>query len=79
MAETEVHRDPMLDLIKTLERYYVNNLMICVSGNMMMYYADGNKRKHQSPDVFVTLSIPKQKPSHEINSLEPWPWPRVLD
>jgi Uma2 family endonuclease len=32
---------------------------VYVSGNMMMYYVPGDKRRHISPDVFVTFGIPK--------------------
>jgi Uma2 family endonuclease len=61
MAETEVHRDLMLDLIRTLEIHYRADPMVCVSGNLMMFYEEGNKRKHLSPDVFVVRGIIKRQ------------------
>jgi Uma2 family endonuclease len=60
MAETEVHRDNMLDLIQTLKGYFAAEPMICVSGNMLMFYEEGNRRKHVSPDVFVVRGIEKR-------------------
>jgi Uma2 family endonuclease len=60
MAETTVHRDAMMDLIRTLEDYYSGEPMVYVSGNMLMFYEEGNRRKHLAPDVFVTLGIAKQ-------------------
>ena len=61
MAETEIHRDDMMDLIRTLQHHYAHVPMVCVSGNMLMYYEEGNRRKHLSPDVFVVRGIPKKE------------------
>lgn len=61
MAETEIHRDLMMDLIRTLQHRYANDPQVCVSGNLMMYYEEGNKRRHLSPDVFVVFGIPKRE------------------
>ena len=60
MAETEIHRDDMVDLIQTLKAHFVAEPMICVSGNMLMFYEEGNRRKHVSPDVFVVRGIEKK-------------------
>jgi Uma2 family endonuclease len=59
MAETPIHRDVMLDLIVMLKAYYASHPDVYVSGNMMMYYIEGNSDRSVSPDVFVTLGIPK--------------------
>src|SRR5439155_8814108 len=32
-----------------------------VSGNLLLYYVPGNKRKHVAPDVFVVRGVSKQK------------------
>ena len=60
MAETPLHRDVMIDLIRTLEGYYAGDPMTYVSGNMLMFFEEGNRRRHLSPDVFVTRGIPKK-------------------
>jgi Uma2 family endonuclease len=60
MAETEVHRDVMFDLIRTLEHYYADDPTTCVSGNLLMFYEPGNKRRHLSPDVFVAHGVPRR-------------------
>ena len=60
MAETEIHRNDMVDLIQTLKDHFVAEPMICVSGNMLMFYEEGNRRKHVSPDVFVVRGIEKK-------------------
>jgi len=70
MAETEIHRDLMLDLIKTLDAHFAADPMVCVSGNLMMFYEEGNKRKHISPDVFVVRGIPKKLREYYLTWLE---------
>jgi Uma2 family endonuclease len=60
MAETEIHRDDIVDLIQTLKDHFVAEPMICISGNMLMFYEEGNRRKHVSPDVFVVRGIEKK-------------------
>jgi Uma2 family endonuclease len=57
MAETDIHRDDMVDLIQTLKHYFVAEPMIYVSGNLLMFYEEGNRRKHVSPDVFVVRDV----------------------
>ena len=59
MAETPIHRDVMTDLIAMLNAYFADEPKVYVSGNMMMYYVEGNADKSVSPDVFVTRDIPK--------------------
>ncbi len=60
MAETEYHRDLMMDLIRTLQAHFAAVERICVSGNMLLFYEKGNKRKHVSPDVFVVRGVEKR-------------------
>jgi Uma2 family endonuclease len=59
MAETDVHRTLMMDLIRTLEAYYQADPNVYVSGNLLLFYEEGNKRKHLSPDVFVVRGVAK--------------------
>lgn len=65
MAETPLHRRIINDLIMVLQAWFLSNTRVYVSGNMMLYYAPGNRRKFVSPDVQVTLGIPKE-PEREI-------------
>lgn len=57
MAETDYHRDLMLDLIETLKWWYAADPQVYVSGNLLVFYEKGNKRKHVSPDVFVVRGV----------------------
>ena len=61
MAETDWHRDLMTTLIAILKMWYAKVRRVYVSGNLLLYYVRGNKRKHVSPDVFVVRGVSKQK------------------
>ncbi len=61
MAETDRHRDLMIDFIQMLKHYYRNENDVYVSGNLLMYYEEGNPRKSISPDVFVVFGVAKKQ------------------
>jgi Uma2 family endonuclease len=61
MAETDYHRDLMFDLIKMLDAFFANDKKVYVSGNLLIYYVPGNRRRHLSPDVFVVKGVKKKK------------------
>jgi Uma2 family endonuclease len=61
MAETDRHRDLMVDLIKVLQLFYALVPDVYVSGNLLLFYERGNKRRHVSPDVFVSRKVPKRE------------------
>jgi Uma2 family endonuclease len=60
VGETPVHRDNLFDLIAMLRAWYEHDPQAYVSGNMFMYYVEGDGRKHVSPDVFVARGVPKK-------------------
>jgi Uma2 family endonuclease len=59
MAETDWHRDLMAILIETLKIYYAAQPRVYVSGNLLLFYERGNRRRHVSPDVFVVKGVAK--------------------
>jgi Uma2 family endonuclease len=59
MAETDLHRELMVTLIKILQARFAPDPQIYVSGNLLVFYERGNKRRHLSPDVFVVRGVPK--------------------
>ena len=61
MAETDWHRILMIDLIQTLENWFAGDPKVYVSGNLLMFYVPGDRRRHLSPDVFVVKGVPKRK------------------
>src|SRR4051812_8090212 len=62
MAETDVHRQDMMDLITTLQDRFAAEPNVYVTGNLLLYYEEGNRRKHVSPDDFVAFGVPKEPP-----------------
>ncbi len=62
MAETDLHRQDMVDLIETLQDHFAGDPQVYVTGNLLLYYEEGNPRKHVSPDVFVVHGVPKLPP-----------------
>jgi Uma2 family endonuclease len=59
MGETDLHRNKMQDLIATLEDHFARDPNVYVSGNLLVFYERGDKRKHVSPDVFVVRGVSK--------------------
>ena len=59
MAETDLHRELMFELIYTLQDWYADDPNTYVSGNLLLFYESGNKRRHLSPDCFVVKGVPK--------------------
>ena len=57
MAETDTHRDLMTALIETLKAFYAAEPLVYVSGNLLLCYEEGNRRRHVSPDVFVVRGV----------------------
>ncbi len=68
MAETDIHRDQMFDLITTLKEFYRDAPDVYVSGNLFIYYEEGNIYKRVAPDVFVVKGVPK----HERRTYRVW-------
>ena len=61
-AETQLHGQDMMDLIYTLQDRFAADPDVYVWGNLLLFYEEGNRRKHVSPDVFLVRGIPKLPP-----------------
>jgi Uma2 family endonuclease len=61
MAETDWHRILMIDLIQTLDGWFAKDSNVYVSGNLLMFYVEGDRRRHLSPNVFVAKGVTKHK------------------
>jgi Uma2 family endonuclease len=59
MAESDVHRKEILDLIAALERRYRDAPDVYVAGNLFLYYRQGDPRAVVAPDVFLARGVPK--------------------
>ena len=60
MAETDRHRKLMMDFIQMFEHHFREANNIYVSGNLLIYYEEGNPRKSIAPDVFVVFGAGKK-------------------
>ena len=56
MGETDLHRSVMFAAIETLKMHYAGQ-QVYVSGNILLFYCPGNKRRHVSPDVMVVQGL----------------------
>ena len=75
MAETEKHRKAMVDIIDTIERHFRHVPDVHVSGNLLLYYEEGNPRKSVSPDVFMVRGLSKK----DLRVYKTWEQPPTLD
>ena len=70
MAETDVHRELMVELIVTLQDHFAADPDLYVSGNLLLFYEEGNRRRHVSPDVFVVRGVEKKPRENYLTWLE---------
>ena len=61
MAETPVHRDCIIDTIGALREHFAGRPDVYVSGDMFVYYEEGNPRASVVPDVFVVVGAVKDE------------------
>lgn len=62
MAETDTHRDLMTKaLIHPLQQYFKGRDDVYISGNLLLYYEEGNPKKSVAPDVFVVIGLPNHQ------------------
>ena len=74
MGETDDHRDEMFRHIELLKHYFEGQ-KVYVSGNLLVYYEQGNPKKFVVPDAFVVKEItPKKRRIYKI-----WTEGRVPD
>ncbi len=75
MAETDLHRNLMVELISELEIFFQNDSDVYVSGNLLIYYVEGDPTKCFAPDVFVVRGASK----HERRIYKLWEEGRAPD
>lgn len=62
MAETDLHWNDMVDVVQTLKERYRDDPNVYVGSNLLLFYEEGNRRKHVAPDAFVVRGVPKLPP-----------------
>ncbi len=60
LGETDFHRDVIAAAIETLKLHYAGQ-RVYVSGNILLFYRPGNRRRHVSPDVLVTKRLQQRQ------------------
>ncbi len=56
MGETDLHRDAMVRHIDILKQYY-RGQDVYVSGDLLVYYEEGNPKKFVVPDAFIAKGL----------------------
>ncbi len=56
MGETDVHRDAMFRIIELLKRHF-RHQKVYVSGDLLLYYEQGNPKKFVVPDAFIAKGL----------------------
>jgi Uma2 family endonuclease len=59
MAESDVAGDFLIYSVEALGLYFQNRSDVYVSGNLFIYYEEGNPKAVVSPDVFVVFGVAK--------------------
>lgn len=59
MAETDYHRELMVQLIAVLKARYAADPNTYVTGNLLLFYRPNDRRRHISPDCMVVFGVPK--------------------
>ncbi|MGE0130428.1 MAG: Uma2 family endonuclease [Blastocatellales bacterium] len=59
MAETDLHRKLILEVIFALSNLFRNDPNAYVSGNLFIYYDKANPKRNIAPDVFFVRGVPK--------------------
>jgi len=61
MTESDATRDYLLHCIEVLQLYFKGRPNVYVSGNLFVYYEEGNPKASLSPDVFVIFGVSNRK------------------
>lgn len=61
MTESDATRDYLLYSVEALRLYFKSRGSVYVSGNLFVYYEEGNPKAVISPDVFVVFGVSHRK------------------
>ena len=75
MAENDWQLRAILDAVAVLDLYYEGCPEVYVSGDLFIYYEEGNPGARVAPDVFVVLGAP----GHERMTYRLWEEPKPPD
>ena len=67
MAENDAQRSAIMYGIGALSRHFGDRPDVYVSGDLLIYYEEGNPRVSIAPDVFVVFGVEKrQRPNYKL-------------
>ncbi len=61
MAASDLHRRILFHTLETLEAHYAQQPDVYVSGDILMYYVEGDPRRVVAPDVLVSFGLEKKE------------------
>ena len=61
MAENDWQLHAIIDSVSALQLHYRDRPDVYVSGDLFIYYKEGDPRARVAPDVFVAFGVPKRK------------------
>lgn len=61
LADTDLHRQELLEIIQTLQDRFKNEDQVYVSGDLMIYFEEGDAQKCRAPDVIVVQGVEKRQ------------------
>jgi Uma2 family endonuclease len=61
MADTDAHFDEMVYAVKALQVHFAAHPEVYVSGDLFLYYVQGDASKSVAPDIFVVFGVDKKK------------------
>ncbi len=66
ISESDATRDYLIYAVEALRLYFQSRRQVYVSGNLFIYYEQGNPKAVVSPDVFVIFGVsPRQRKSYK--------------
>jgi Uma2 family endonuclease len=71
MAESDFQRKPLTYAVEALDLYFQERTDVYVSGNLFIYYEEGNPEAVVAPDVFVVFGATKRDRSTYLLWHEP--------
>jgi Uma2 family endonuclease len=75
MAESDFQREPLIYAVEALRIHFQARQDVYVSGNLFLYYEEGNPQAVVAPDVFVVVGASK----HDRPSYRLWQEPKAPD
>src|SRR5215475_4655569 len=75
MAESDFQRKPLTYAVEALDIYFQDRPNVYVSGNLFLYYREGDPRAVVAPDVFVVFGAEKR----DRSSYKLWEEPKAPD